>query len=650
MAAYLFAGLESRCGGLAMDARSVPRRWLFESLPRLSGWSFWAFAALWTATLVVAVLANIMVAPGLYRQATAPAPAPAMAGLSISPDTPWPTLGPLVGPEGARAGLRRGDRLVAIDGRPVAATRKALSAQFAGPAGTRLTVTTQSPEGIRLDHILTRDPGRYRRALAAAGLNASWFNWRGPINWLLDTCLFLGCAILLMARRSRDPLAPWASLMMLWLMIAFGEAGEWFANLFANPSWAGWFANATAFSLLGIVLTVFPTGRFEPRWSLAVAVLGTMATVLTTPLADVISNATGVVVYAAAVAATAARYRGMAAGAGRQQIRWALLGFAGSVVAIAVFVALQVAQGRTEDFGLWAWLSLASYIDGVLMFALLILGITVSLMRYRLYDADATISRTIAYSMLTISLLALFAGSEKVIEILGEQYFGERLGALSGALAAAVAAVMIVPIHHRVTHWAEHRFRSGLAHLRHGLPLLVGDLRETASPRRLAEATLTRVKGGVRASHGALVVDGALLEARDIAGQDVAAWLAEKRLPAELSTDLICERGDPLFPMRVPLAADGVGEVGWLLLGPRPDGSFYGREERAALREIADPVARALAIALERERREAARRDRDQALVGTVQSLRDRVGALRAFVLERYGFDADAAADGGAPA
>jgi hypothetical protein len=633
-----------------MDARAAPRRWRFESLPKLSGWSFWAFAAFWTTTLAVAVLANIMVAPGIFRNAMGPAPASAMAGLSISSDAPWPTLGPLVGPEAARAGLRRGDRLVAIDGRPVAAAREALSAQFAGPAGTRLTVTTQSAEGIRVDHVLTRDPGHYQRALADAGLNASWFSWRRAISWLVDACLFLGCAILLMARRSSDPLAPWASLMMLWMMIAFGEAGEWFANLFAYPSWAAWFANATAFSLLGIVLTVFPTGRFEPRWSLAVAVLGTLATVFTTPLAEVISNSTGVVVYAAAVAATAARYRGMAAGEGRQQIRWALLGFAGSVVAIAVLVALQVAQGRAEDFGLSAWLSLASAIDGVLIFALLILGITVSLMRYRLYDADATISRTIAYSMLTISLLALFAGSEKVIEILGEQYFGERLGALSGALAAAVAAVMIVPIHHRVTHWAEHRFRSGLAHMRHGLPLLVGDLRETASPQRLAEATLARVKGGVRASHGALVVDGAVLEVRDIAGHDVAAWLAEQRLPVEVRPGMICERGDPLFPMRVLLAADDVGEVGWLLLGPRPDGSFYGREERAALREIADPVARALAIALERERRDTARRERDEALVDSVHSLRERVGALRSFVLERYGFDAEAVADGGTAA
>ena len=58
--------------------------------------------------------------------------------------------------------------------------------------------------------------------------------------------------------------------------------------------------------------------------------------------------------------------------------------------------------------------------------------------------------------------------------------------------------------------------------------------------------------------------------------------------------------------MRVPLEADGCGRVGWLLLGPRPDGSFYGKDEREALEEIADPIARAIAIVRQREGRQSA--------------------------------------------
>lgn len=636
-------------GNLAVNGQWSPRRWRFTALPVLKGWSFWVFAAVWTTTLVVGVLANAMVAPNLIQQATAPAPATAAIGLLISPDWEWPTVGVPIGPEAVSSNLRRGDRLIAIDGRPVAATSNGLNAQIAGPVGTHVTVTTQTPSGRRVDHVLTRNPENYRQALTSIGLNMPLFRLRTVIAWLIDNCLFLGCAVLLMTRRSRDPLAPWASLMMLLMMFAFGDAQEWFASLFPHPRLAGHFVNATAFSLLAIVLTVFPTGRFEPRWSLAVAILGTVVTFASVASNFVWSNAVAVLVYTAAVAATAARYRNMPPGTGRQQIRWALFGFAGSVAAIAVLVALQIAQASADNYGRFAWLSFGSFIAGILIFALLMLGITISLMRYRLYDADATISRAVAYSMLTVSLLALFAGCEKLIEILGEEYLGEKLGALSGAIAAAAAAVMIVPFHHRVTHWAEHRFRSALAHLRHGLPLLVGDLRETAPARQLAEATLLRIERGVRATRGAILVNGAVLDKRNVSDEDVSSWFAQERLPTETHCALQCDRRDSLFPVRVPLAADGVVDRGWLLLGPRPDGSLFGREERAALREIADPVARALAVALERERREASQQHREAELIDGIRSLHKRVEALRAFVLERFGFDVDAATDADAP-
>ena len=54
------------------------------------------------------------------------------------------------------------------------------------------------------------------------------------------------------------------------------------------------------------------------------------------------------------------------------------------------------------------------------------------MLRYRLYDADAVISRSVTFGALTLLLLGIFAGSEKVIELVGERYFGEELGMLAG--------------------------------------------------------------------------------------------------------------------------------------------------------------------------------------------------------------------------
>ena len=87
-------------------------------------------------------------------------------------------------------------------------------------------------------------------------------------------------------------------------------------------------------------------------------------------------------------------------------------------------------------------------------------GLLVSLYKYRLYDAEAVVSRSVAYAALTAILLALFAATEKTIELLGEEIIGESLGVLADVIGAAVATVMVVPLHHRLTGWAERRFQT----------------------------------------------------------------------------------------------------------------------------------------------------------------------------------------------
>jgi hypothetical protein len=198
-----------------------------------------------------------------------------------------------------------------------------------------------------------------------------------------------------------------------------------------------------------------------------------------------------------------------------------------------------------------------------------------------------------------------------MLELVGEEYLGHSVGLLAGGLGAGIAAVMIAPIHKRASNWAERRFQKDLLELRRGLPLLIADIRETASVEELADAVLTRVMAGVRAAYGAMVIGDKLLQTRHVAPSTAAAWM-RKWTPAD-GENLDCAKEDRIFPMRVPLRSHALGRVGWLLLGPRPDGSFYGKDEREALLEIAAPVARAIAVAQQRQ----ARRDEQKAVTTT---------------------------------
>ena len=68
----------------------------------------------------------------------------------------------------------------------------------------------------------------------------------------------------------------------------------------------------------------------------------------------------------------------------------------------------------------------------------------------------------------------------------------------------------------------------------------------------------------------------------------------------------LCESSDRLFPLRVPLvpSSDDEEPIGFLLVGPRPDGSIPSKEEQKALAGVSEAIARAIRTVIKREARE----------------------------------------------
>jgi hypothetical protein len=207
----------------------------------------------------------------------------------------------------------------------------------------------------------------------------------------------------------------------------------------------------------------------------------------------------------------------------------------------------------------------------------------------------------------TIGLGALFTGSSEGAKIFIETSLGRDAGALPAIFAAGLAAVMLNPAYDLVSRWAERRFQKRLTALRRDLPECVADLRETGTMAELLDEVLGRTAAGVSAARAAVLIDDEVAAAHGVSAEEVRRWRAADA-PDPAAAELDCDRDDPFFPMRVPLRVrHGEGApIGWILLGARPDGSFYGKDEREALAEIADPIARAVQIVGRREEREAA--------------------------------------------
>lgn len=451
--------------------------------------------------------------------------------------------------------------------------------------------------------------------LAAApfvALDAAVAAW-GPLGTafgLGSGAVALAAALLLLLRRPRDPVAALLAVAFLGIGVGTGPSGLTLAEL-GLETLAG-LLRLAGFGALFIGVFVFPGARFEPRWSLSGSLAALVwvtvgwhgiAWPMVVPIAAF--NLAGVALMLMAIAALYVRYSRTPPGTERQQIRWAALGFVVGGLLGAIAEVLRNLRDATDDRAVAAATGAVNVLLGPLAFALIALGLLVSLLRYRLYDADAAISRSAALAVLTVGLGALFAGSSEGAKIFIESSLGRDAGALPAVFAAGLAAVMLNPAYNLVSNWAERLFQKRLTALRRDLPECVEDLRETAGMDDLLDEVLSRTAAGVSAVRAAVLIGGKAVARRETTAAEVRSWRAAGR-PDPAAEELDCDREDPLFPMRVPLRVRHGDRrpVGWILLGPRPDGSFYGKDEREALAEIADPVARALQVVALREARE----------------------------------------------
>jgi signal transduction histidine kinase len=212
------------------------------------------------------------------------------------------------------------------------------------------------------------------------------------------------------------------------------------------------------------ILAILPDGRFVPRWNRWI-VLGSF---IFLPLALVInpgvtrrswslSNSLMVILmmiaFLLAIGISISllygqiyRYRNVSTRQNKQQIKWVAYGF-------GLFFALQILLGipwilsfslpPTTPFPLW--MATAS-VMWFLSIAIIPISLSIAIMRYKLWDIDIIINRTLVYGGLSLLIVGLYA---LVVGSLGAlfQVQGNLLIAL---LATGLAAVLFQPLRARL--------------------------------------------------------------------------------------------------------------------------------------------------------------------------------------------------------
>lgn len=148
------------------------------------------------------------------------------------------------------------------------------------------------------------------------------------------------------------------------------------------------------------------------------------------------------------VASLGLRFR-HATGIERQQLRWVLLAMAVTVLAVLSGFVLGWFLPDLAVAGL-VW------VPAILAFPLIPLSIGVAVLRYRLFEIDRLVSRTISYALVTATLLGVFAGGI----VLLQQVLAPLTGGDTIAVAAStlVAASLFQPLRARIQGVVDRRF------------------------------------------------------------------------------------------------------------------------------------------------------------------------------------------------
>lgn len=214
------------------------------------------------------------------------------------------------------------------------------------------------------------------------------------------------------------------------------------------PARRWWLALATivAAGMLFLVSTLRP-GPFDPPFEVASNPLGIPGLRAEMQVLDTVGWVLTVVGMVLAGAALAFRLRG-SRGVERQQLKLVLTAGAAAATVTAL---VMVTWFLWPEGGLQARM-------GVLQLSLAILPAAagVSILRYRLYDIDVVINRTLVYGALTVTLAAAYIGIVLTLQLLLKDMTGNS--SLAVAASTLAVAALFRPARSRIQRWVDRRF------------------------------------------------------------------------------------------------------------------------------------------------------------------------------------------------
>ena len=286
----------------------------------------------------------------------------------------------------------------------------------------------------------------------------------------LASLVWIAVGLLIVWRKSDD----WMGLLAAFGLIMLGLAISpqlYLMNVLSEVHslwrWPLIFVSMLGWGSLGLVLILFPNGRFVPRWMrwvvpVYIVYLVAWSLPSNSPFSTgqwpplLTSVKLGILI--AAIYAQLYRYRHTSSVIERQQTKWVVFAIVITMLLDVVFTLLSLFFSTLAPLGLtrsvYAFISACLYPLELILFPL---AIGIAVLRYRLWDIDILINRTWVYGTLTVILTGVYVGL-----VIGLQALLRGIISQDNSVAIVISTLAIVvlflPLRHRLQQLIDRRF------------------------------------------------------------------------------------------------------------------------------------------------------------------------------------------------
>jgi hypothetical protein len=305
-------------------------------------------------------------------------------------------------------------------------------------------------------------------ALSSWGMSSHTYAYFMAASTILITLIYWILGGLIVWRQGGTWVGLAVSLALIIIPIStYGGSTDWVAN-YPNLVIPGIFLNIFGTVVELVFFYLIPNGRFSPRWAyIPLTITLFLVTLLTLQINGIITlsgtiqsllgtTTVGFVLLGGSFQIY--RYRRESTPLERQQTKWILFGVITYVLSIVLWVlvfggGLSIPAGKARLMTVMlGWF----FINNILGIGLPV-AITIAILRYRLWDIDLIIRKTLQYALLTGLLVLVYFGSVILLQSLTENLFGKQ-SPLVIVLSTLGIAALFNPLRTRIQDFIDRRF------------------------------------------------------------------------------------------------------------------------------------------------------------------------------------------------